>query len=113
MAISPLTAWVAGPLRAFDQPIKVRRLPDRHPCHARQMTSIEMCAVGVSAPLSEGMGAAKATVPVCTARLKLTPISAKDVDDLALLHIDPLVAFSTGPWSRATIKAWAEGMTVR
>jgi RimJ/RimL family protein N-acetyltransferase len=77
------------------------------------MTSIEMCAVGVSALLNEGMGAAKATDPACTGRLKLAPISAKDVDDLALLHSDPLVAFWTGPWSRATIKAWAEGMTVR
>jgi RimJ/RimL family protein N-acetyltransferase len=59
------------------------------------------------------MSAAQATDPVWTARLELTPIGAEDVDDLVLLYSDPLVAFWTGPWSRATIKAWAEGMTVR
>jgi hypothetical protein len=71
------------------------------------------CPVGVSALLNEWMRAAQATDPVWTARLHLTPVGAEDVEDLVLLCSDPLVAFWTGPWSRATIKAWAEGMTVR
>ena len=53
------------------------------------------------------------TDPVTTARLVLTPIRAEDVDDLSLLYGDPLVAYWTGPWSPATIEAWATGMARR
>ncbi len=48
-----------------------------------------------------------------TSRLILAPIGAKDVDDLVVLNGDPSVAFWTGPWSRATIKAWASDMAER
>lgn len=53
------------------------------------------------------------TDPVETSRLILAPIGAKDVDDLVVLHGDPSVAFWTGPWNRATIKAWACDMAER
>lgn len=48
-----------------------------------------------------------------TARLVLTPVRLDDVDDLALLYGDPQVAFWTGPWTRASVTAWAAGMSSR
>ncbi len=51
--------------------------------------------------------------PVTTPRLRLTPIVAADVDDLAVLYGDPQVAFWTGPWSRASIDAWTREMAAR
>ena len=36
--------------------------------------------------------------PVLTERLVLTPICAGDLDELTVLHTDPLVAHWTGPW---------------
>ena len=59
------------------------------------------------------MCAAAATDPVQTDRLVLTPIDSHDVEDLVVLYGDPLVAFWTGPWTRATIEAWASGMAER
>jgi len=53
---------------------------------------------------------AQPTDPVQTARLVLTSVGAEDVDDLILLYGDPIVAFWTGPWSRATIEAWTTDM---
>jgi RimJ/RimL family protein N-acetyltransferase len=50
---------------------------------------------------------------VTTSRLILTPIAVDDVDDLVVLHDDPNVAFWTGPWSRATVEAWASDMAER
>ena len=55
---------------------------------------------------NDRMRAAQPTDPVKTVRLVLTPVGAEDVDDLILLHGDPIVAFWTGPWSRATTEAW-------
>jgi len=60
-----------------------------------------------------GMRAAQPTNPVQTARLVLTPVGAEDVDDLILLHGDPMVAVWTGPWSRATTQAWTTHMAER
>lgn len=51
--------------------------------------------------------------PVQTARLLLTPVGADDVDDLALLYGDPMVALWTGPWTRASITAWTAEMVER
>jgi RimJ/RimL family protein N-acetyltransferase len=51
--------------------------------------------------------------PVVTARLNLTPVCPQDGDDLALLYSDPLVAYWTGPWTRAAVQAWAEDMAHR
>jgi len=62
---------------------------------------------------NERMRAAQPTDPVHTVRLTLTPVSAADVDDLILLHGDPLIASWTGPWSRATTEAWATDMAER
>jgi len=59
---------------------------------------------------SDRMRPAEPTDPVQTARLVLTPVGAEDVDDLILLYGDPIVAFWTGPWSRATIEAWTTDM---
>lgn len=56
------------------------------------------------------MDAAQPTDPIQTARLVLTPVDAKDVEDLALLYGDPIVALWTGPWSRASIEAWTTKM---
>lgn len=61
----------------------------------------------------EPMRAVQASDPVQSARLLLTPIGVQDVEDLALLYGDPLVAFWTGPWTRATIEAWASVMAER
>lgn len=60
-----------------------------------------------------GMRAAQPTNPVQKARLVLTPVGAEDVDDLILLHGDPMVAVWTGPWSRATTQAWTTHMAER
>lgn len=59
------------------------------------------------------MRAAQPTDQVQTARLVLTPIRSEDVDDLVLLYGDPVVAWWTGPWSRATIEAWTTNMVKR
>lgn len=59
------------------------------------------------------MSAARPSDPVQTVRLQLTPVRAADVDDLSLLHSDPLVAFWTGPWNRSSIEAWADAMAER
>jgi RimJ/RimL family protein N-acetyltransferase len=53
------------------------------------------------------------TDPVLTPRLVLTPIGAKDVDDLVLLYSDPEVAYWTGPWSLPAVEAWAADMAAR
>jgi RimJ/RimL family protein N-acetyltransferase len=50
--------------------------------------------------------------PVLTRRLVLTPVGRDDVDDLALLYSDPVVAYWTGPWTRAGVEAWAANMAV-
>jgi RimJ/RimL family protein N-acetyltransferase len=50
------------------------------------------------------------TDPVLTERLVLTPVGREDVDDLALLCSDPVVAYWTGPWTRAGVEAWAANM---
>lgn len=47
------------------------------------------------------------TDPVLTPRLVLTPVGPDDVNDLLLLYSDPVVAYWTGPWSRAAVEAWA------
>ena len=59
------------------------------------------------------MGAARAHDPVLTPRLVLTPVGTQDVDDLVVLYGDRLVAFWTGPWTRATVEGWAAGMAER
>jgi RimJ/RimL family protein N-acetyltransferase len=55
----------------------------------------------------------RATDPVQTTRLSLTPVSPADVEELVALYGDPEVAFWTGPWTRETIEAWAHGMAER
>jgi RimJ/RimL family protein N-acetyltransferase len=55
----------------------------------------------------------RATDPVQTTRLSLTPVGAADVEYLLVLYGDPKVAFWTGPWTRETIEAWAFGMAER
>ena len=57
--------------------------------------------------------AQRATGVVLTSRLRLTPIGPADVDELIVLYRDPLVAFWTGPWSPATVQAWAAEMATR
>ena len=44
-----------------------------------------------------GTNVTQPTDPVQTARLVLTAINAEDVNDLALLYGDPMVALWTGP----------------
>lgn len=53
------------------------------------------------------------TDAVLTSRLVLTPVGPDDVDDLILLYGDPLVAYWTGPWTRAGVQAWTAGMAAR
>jgi RimJ/RimL family protein N-acetyltransferase len=53
------------------------------------------------------------TDPVLTPRLVLTPVGPNDVDDLVVLYSDPVVAYWTGPWTRAAVEAWAADMTAR
>lgn len=50
------------------------------------------------------------TDPIRTVRLVLTPVGLEDVDDLTLLYGDPVVAYWTGPWTRAAVAAWAANM---
>ena len=54
-----------------------------------------------------------ATDPVLTPRLVLTPVGPDDVDDLLRLYGDPVVAYWTGPWTRAAVEAWAADMAAR
>jgi RimJ/RimL family protein N-acetyltransferase len=51
--------------------------------------------------------------PVLTQRLVLTPVGPDDVEDLNLLYGDPVVAYWTGPWTRAAVEAWAAKMVAR
>jgi RimJ/RimL family protein N-acetyltransferase len=51
--------------------------------------------------------------PVLTPRLVLTPVGPDDVNDLLLLHSDPVVGYWTGPWTRAAVEAWAADMAAR
>ena len=53
------------------------------------------------------------TDPVLTPRLVLTPVGPDDVNDLVLLYSDPVVAYWTGPWTRAAVEAWAADMATR
>src|SRR5829696_2639795 len=53
------------------------------------------------------------TDPVLTPRLVLTPVGPDDVNDLLLLYSDPVVAYWTGPWTRAAVEAWAADMAAR
>ena len=53
------------------------------------------------------------TDPVLTPRLVLTPVGRDDVNDLLLLYSDPVVAYWTGPWTRAAVEAWAADMAAR
>ena len=59
------------------------------------------------------MHEAQPTAPLHTGRLVLTPVRAEDVDDLVLLHSDPIVARWTGPWSRTSIETWTTDMAGR
>lgn len=56
---------------------------------------------------------ARPTDPVTTARLVLTPIGPADVAELRVLYGDPLVAHWTGPWTTASVEAWAADMAER
>jgi RimJ/RimL family protein N-acetyltransferase len=58
-------------------------------------------------------GVEAATGPVVTARLVLTPVGLDDVDDLATLYSDPVVAYWTGPWTRAAVETWTADMAMR
>jgi RimJ/RimL family protein N-acetyltransferase len=53
------------------------------------------------------------TDPVLTPRLVLTPVGPDDVNDLLLLYSDPVVAYWSGPWTRAAVEAWAADMAAR
>ncbi|GAA1642935.1 GNAT family N-acetyltransferase [Actinoplanes couchii] len=53
------------------------------------------------------------TDPVLTRRLVLSPVEHNDVDDLALLYSDPVVAYWTGPWTREAVKEWTATMVAR
>lgn len=50
---------------------------------------------------------------VLTGRLVLAPVGVGDVDELVVLYGDPVVAYWTGPWTRAAVEAWAAGMAAR
>ena len=72
---------------------------------------------GVATLFTEEMHAkrpvAAPTDPVLTPRLVLTPVGPDDVNDLLLLYSDPVVAYWTGPWTRAAVEAWAADMAAR
>jgi RimJ/RimL family protein N-acetyltransferase len=51
--------------------------------------------------------------PILTRRLVLTPVRREDAEALALLYSDPVVAYWTGPWTRAAVQAWAADMAAR
>src|SRR4029453_5585098 len=53
------------------------------------------------------------TDPVLTPRLVLTPVGPDDVNALLLLYRDPVVAYWTGPWTRAAVETWAADMAAR
>ena len=57
--------------------------------------------------------AARRAGAVLTPRLVLTPVGLDDVDDLVRLYGDPRVSYWTGPWTRATVQAYAAGMAAR
>ena len=57
--------------------------------------------------------AVQPTDPVHTVRLILKPVRVEDVDELVLLHCDPIVARWTGPWSRPSIETWTTDMAER
>jgi RimJ/RimL family protein N-acetyltransferase len=59
------------------------------------------------------MQAKRPTDPVLTPRLVLTPVGTDVVEDLVLLYGDPVVAHWTGPWTRASVEAWATDMAAR
>ena len=51
---------------------------------------------------------------VLTERLRLTPVTAADVDDLVVLHADANVAeWHAGRWTAEQARHWAEGMAAR
>ena len=59
------------------------------------------------------MASARGTDPVLTDRLLLTPISARHGGELKRLYSEPLVSYWTGPWTPASVEAWAQGMAAR
>jgi RimJ/RimL family protein N-acetyltransferase len=59
------------------------------------------------------MRPAQPTDPIQTDRLVLTPVGTGDVDELILLHGDPMVARWNGPWSAATTAEWTKNMAGR
>ena len=63
--------------------------------------------------LDDQVAPVRPTDPVLTDRLVLTPISLDDVDELRLLYGDPSVGRWTGPWTPATVEAWARAMAAR
>ena len=72
------------------------------------------CAVTVFTEQMDAKRPAEApTAPILTPRLVLTPVGPDDVDDLLLLCSDPIVAYWTGPWTRAAVEAWAADMAAR
>ena len=58
-------------------------------------------------------GSPRATDPVLTERLRLTPVSVEHADELRRLYADPLVDRWTGPWTPAEVDAWARAMAAR
>jgi RimJ/RimL family protein N-acetyltransferase len=56
---------------------------------------------------------AEPTDPVRTQRLVLTPVGPQDVESVIMLHGDPVVAYWTGPWTRAGNAAWVQEMARR
>ena len=66
-----------------------------------------------AARLDEQVPPARATDPVLTHRLVLTPIGLEDVDELWSLYDDPRVAHWTGPWTSDGVEAWARDMAAR
>lgn len=75
------------------------------------------CGCGAATLFTESMHAKRTvqapTDSVLTERLVLTPVGPDDVDDLALLYGDPIVAHWTGPWIPAAVEAWAANMAAR
>jgi RimJ/RimL family protein N-acetyltransferase len=45
--------------------------------------------------------------------LFLTPVGGEDIEDLVLLYGDPVVAYWTGPWTRAAVAARTADMAAR
>lgn len=65
------------------------------------------------ARLNEDVASAQGIDPVLTDRLLLTPVSVDDTGELERLYSDPLVRHWTGPWTAASVEAWARGMEAR